>query len=101
MGPCGQQLTQRLKLLVFIFLLCLCLSLGHDDPHHHHHHHHCSHHHDNHEYEIVQSKLPEELAEEEDLRLYGFESHHGHHHGHEHVSWLHHAGNSELSKLGN
>ncbi|KAK4763472.1 hypothetical protein SAY87_012910 [Trapa incisa] len=102
MGPRVWQLTQRLKFLAFIFLLCLDLSLGHDDQHHQ-----CSHHHDNHDHEMTQAKLPEELAEEEDLKLYGFDSHHGHHHDHvgghnhdhEHVSWLRHDGDSELPKL--
>lgn len=53
---------------------------GHD--HHHHHHH----------YEkesLGESKLPEELAEEEDMKLYGFGSHnHGHDHEHEHFGVL-------------
>lgn len=55
---------------------------GHDHNHHDHHHHH--HHH--HEKEsLVESKLPEELAEEEDMKLYGFGSHvHNHDHDHDH-----------------
>ncbi|KAH7840849.1 hypothetical protein Vadar_022515 [Vaccinium darrowii] len=71
-----------------------------DEPHahhscdhgHDHHDHHQSHHHDH----VVQSKnklLPEELAEEEDLELYGFASHHGHLHHHDHDA-------SELSGVG-
>ncbi|OWM68022.1 hypothetical protein CDL15_Pgr017590 [Punica granatum] len=107
MGHHGrQQQTQRFQLLAFIFLLCLDLSLGHEDAHHHHHHH-CSHDHDHHVHEVAQQKLPEELAEEEDLKLYGFDSHHGHHHSHdgvhnhdhEHVGRLHHSGDSDLPKL--
>ncbi|OIT21355.1 PREDICTED: IAA-alanine resistance protein 1 [Nicotiana attenuata] len=54
---------------------------GHDHDHqgHHHHHHGMS--------EVKQRKLPEELAEEEDLKLLGFGSHddvdvHHHHNGH-------------------
>ncbi|XP_010551233.1 PREDICTED: IAA-alanine resistance protein 1 [Tarenaya hassleriana] len=47
-------------------------SHGHD--HHHHHHHH---HHDDHDHGVTaaakeERKLPEELAEEEDMRLCGF-----------------------------
>ncbi|XP_062113221.1 IAA-alanine resistance protein 1 [Humulus lupulus] len=52
-------------------------SHGHDHDHDHHHHHH-------HEQSSVESNLlPEELAEEEDMKLYGFGSH-GHHHDHDH-----------------
>ncbi|XP_024027409.1 IAA-alanine resistance protein 1 isoform X2 [Morus notabilis] len=53
---------------------------GHD--HHHHHHHH-------EKESLGESKLPEELAEEEDMKLYGFGSHnHGHDHEHEHFGVL-------------
>ncbi|KAK2986659.1 hypothetical protein RJ640_010115 [Escallonia rubra] len=52
---------------------------GHDHDHDHDHHHH-----DDHSL-AVEKRLPEELAEEEDLKLFGFGSHH-HDHGdyHEH-----------------
>ncbi|KAK4779480.1 hypothetical protein SAY87_015586 [Trapa incisa] len=101
MSPSKQLLIQRLKLMVFIFLLCLYLCLGLND------HRHCSHHHDNHDYKMAQAKLPEELAEEEDLKLYGFDSQHDYHYGlvgghnydHGHASWLHHDGGSDLPKL--
>lgn len=62
-------------------------------------HHHCDHGHDHHhqrDYQMVgDKKLPEELAEEEDLKLYGYGSHH---HDHDHD---HHDSASELSGLGN
>ena len=63
-----------------------------DHPHHHHHHHH-DHRHESkhHSAKTGHFKLAEELAEEEELRLYGFdpqshseESHHHHHHHHDH-----------------
>ncbi|CAH1416755.1 unnamed protein product [Lactuca virosa] len=62
---------------------------SHDDHHHHHqsnddHHHH---------HDLGRKKLPEELAEEDDLRL-EYVSHHDHNHDH------HHAGDSELSGVG-
>ncbi|KAF3969779.1 hypothetical protein CMV_006460 [Castanea mollissima] len=64
-------------------MCCLDLSFGHeshahncDHGHHHDHHHH---HHHHHEEELLASKmLPEELAEEEDMRLYGFSFEHDH-----------------------
>lgn len=63
---------------------------GHGHDHDHHHHHHSG-------AEVNKRKLlPEELAEEEDLKLYGFgtrDEHHHHHHDHGHVD-------SELSGLG-
>ncbi|KAL7181057.1 hypothetical protein ACSBR1_040006 [Camellia fascicularis] len=52
---------------------------------------------------MVESKklLPEELAEEEDLKLYGFGSHHGQHHHHDHDHDHHHEhGALELSGAG-
>ena len=55
---------------------------GHD---HHHHHHHDHHHH--HKQSSVEFKLPEELAEEEDMKLYGFGSH-SQDHDHEHFGIL-------------
>lgn len=53
---------------------------GHNHDHQGHHHHHGL-------SEVKQRKLPEELAEEEDLKLLGFGSHddvdvHHHHNGH-------------------
>ncbi|XP_058183713.1 IAA-alanine resistance protein 1 [Rhododendron vialii] len=94
-------------------------SFGHEGHHHHsgsctspvheevnepHAHHNCDHGHDHHHHRdtrhdhVVGSKnmLPEELAEEEDLELYGFGSHHGHGHVHRHD----HHGSSELSGVG-
>ncbi|KAL7163276.1 hypothetical protein ACSBR2_039383 [Camellia fascicularis] len=66
---------------------------GHGHRHHHHDHHH--------EERMVESKklLPEELAEEKDLKLYGFGSHHSHHHHHDH-DHHHKHGASELSGAG-
>ncbi|KAK6931682.1 Zinc/iron permease [Dillenia turbinata] len=83
-----------ISLLVFQILLLLFILRGyigqqspashhcshgdHDHDHHHRHHHH-------HEEEnLIQSKLPEELAEEEDLNFYSFGSHHDHNHDHDH-----------------
>ncbi|KAI3937703.1 hypothetical protein MKW92_020922 [Papaver armeniacum] len=65
---------------------------GHSNTHKHHHHHH------EHSESLLgsKSKLPEELAEEEDLKLYGFGSHHDHDHDHDHKI----AGDSMLSGLG-
>lgn len=69
----------------------------HDEGHHHHHDH--GHHH---EEKGGNLKLPEELAEEEDLKLYGFGTQYGHdhdHHHHHHVDGQ--SGQSDLSGLGN
>ncbi|XP_027191651.1 IAA-alanine resistance protein 1 isoform X2 [Cicer arietinum] len=49
----------------------------HDHDHDHDHHHHHDHDHDHVHHH---SKLPEELAEEEDMKLYGFGLPHHHHH---------------------
>ncbi|XP_057478967.1 IAA-alanine resistance protein 1-like isoform X2 [Actinidia eriantha] len=73
-----------------------CASAVHEAPAHHH----CDHRHDHHhrQEKITDlKKLPEELAEEEDLILYGFGSHQGHDHGHEHHN---EHGASELSGAG-
>ncbi|KAJ9563509.1 hypothetical protein OSB04_008669 [Centaurea solstitialis] len=68
-----------------------CQHHSHDDGHHHHHHHH----HDHHDLGI--KKLPEELAEEEDLRMEFMSSSHGDHdHDHDHY----HGGGSELTGVG-
>ncbi|EMS53784.1 IAA-alanine resistance protein 1 [Triticum urartu] len=50
-----------------------------DDSNHEHHHHHSHHHRDE-----IQRLLPEELAEEADLELEGFDHDHHHHHDHHH-----------------
>ncbi|CAL5354599.1 unnamed protein product [Camellia sinensis] len=107
-------------MLVLVVLgvgFCSNLGFGHEghssgssesavrDDHAHHHcdhgHGHRHHHHDHHHEErMVESKklLPEELAEEEDLKLYGFGSHHGQHHHHDHDHDHHHEhGALELS----
>ncbi|XP_002521911.2 IAA-alanine resistance protein 1 [Ricinus communis] len=77
-----------LLVLLFFIDLCFastgqCISPAHHDSHghDHHHHHHHDHDHDNHR---IESKLPEELAEEEDMKLYGFSNYHHHHHDHDH-----------------
>ena len=81
-----------------VALSCLDLSFGHESHAHHGHHHHCDHghhddHHHHHEEERLASKLlPEELAEEEDMRLYGF--------GFEHDRNLDRFAFSDLSGLG-
>ncbi|KAF4397252.1 hypothetical protein G4B88_009098 [Cannabis sativa] len=59
-------------------------SHGHDHHHGHHHNHH-------HQSSLESNLLPEELAEEEDMKLYGFGSHahdHDHDHHHEHFGVL-------------
>ena len=79
-----------------VALNCLDLSFGHESHAHHHHcdhGHHDDHHHHHHEEERLASKLlPEELAEEEDMRLYGF--------GFEHDRILDRFAFSDLSGLG-
>lgn len=79
----------------------------HDHDHDGGHHHHSDH---GHHHEEKGGKLPEELAEEEDLKLYGFGFQHGqdhhHHHDHDHDHHHHHhhvdgrSGESDLSGLG-
>ncbi|KAG8637587.1 hypothetical protein MANES_15G138800v8 [Manihot esculenta] len=104
-------------LLVLLFCTNLCFCSGfcaspvHDHSHgHHHHHHDCHHHEDNHVAQSIESKMPEELAEEEDMRLYGFSNYHfhDHHHSHSHDPdlkltvlglWLHALGCSLLVSL--
>ncbi|XP_059655284.1 IAA-alanine resistance protein 1 isoform X2 [Cornus florida] len=105
--------NQICSLFLLLGLVCgfiLNLSSGHDGHHSaihetNVHHHHCNHHgdhlhnHDHHhlsheERTIGSKKLPEELAEEEDLKLYGFGSHLDHEHHHDD-----HAA-SDLSGLG-
>ncbi|PSR90930.1 IAA-alanine resistance protein [Actinidia chinensis var. chinensis] len=101
----GTQIWSMLVLLVLGSNLALghqghhsgsCASAVHEAPAHHH----CDHRHDHHhrQEKITDlKKLPEELAEEEDLILYGFGSHQGHDHGHDHH---HEHGASELSGAG-
>ncbi|MCL7026224.1 hypothetical protein MKW94_013829 [Papaver nudicaule] len=97
---------KRLAILFMISILSFNPSFGHQGCSHgssppsqsstHKHHHH--HHHEHSETESLvgsKSKLPEELAEEEDLKLYGFGSHH-HDHDHDHKI----ADDSMLSGLG-
>ncbi|KAL7181054.1 hypothetical protein ACSBR1_040003 [Camellia fascicularis] len=113
--------TQICSMLVLVVLgigFCSNLGFGHEghssgssesavhDDHGHHHcdhgHGHHHHHHDrHHEERMVESKklLPEELAEEEDLKLYGFGSHPSHHRHHDH-DHHHKHGASELSGAG-
>lgn len=69
-----------------------CDHGSHSHYHSRHHHHHPS------EEKLTMSKLPEELAEEEDLLLYGFGSPHDHHHSHDHDHDAHDHG---LSGVGN
>ncbi|KAI4302743.1 hypothetical protein MLD38_038454 [Melastoma candidum] len=79
---------------------------GHQCGDHGHLHH--DHHHEHHGHDVGtrRAKLPEELAEEEDLRLYGFGSGfdhdhdydgHGHGHHHHHLHEDQHSGGSTLS----
>lgn len=91
-------------------------SCGHalDDHSHHHHHHHHQHHqcggghdHDHHHHvghvglEKQKVMLPEELAEEEDLKLYGLgDEHHHHHHKYDHYHDHGAAGDAELTGIG-
>ncbi|KAJ8427343.1 hypothetical protein Cgig2_016498 [Carnegiea gigantea] len=107
-----------LLLLVVFFCICSDLGLGHQSPashhscshdHHHHHHHddssvsHHDHNHDHHHsHDEAKGKtkkkmLPEELAEEEDLKLYGFGSGSDHHDDHDHDPSH---GGSQLSGVG-
>ena len=106
-GCLGKKIVDLTWVLVLICGFCLDLSFGHQCEHHessvvhevshqHHHHHGCDHEHHGNEHEHVENglgvkKLPEELAEEEDLRM-EFMSHHDHHH-HDHGSDLSGVGN--------
>lgn len=92
--------------LVLVLFLDLCVETGlsHSTParddHVHHHGGGCSSHshdHDHDHLEPKQMKLPEELAEEEDMRLCGFGPclHNDHDHDHDHES------SSALSGFGN
>ncbi|CAN7129500.1 unnamed protein product [Brassica rapa subsp. narinosa] len=81
--------------LVLVLFLDLCVETGlsHSTPareeHVHHHGGGCSSHshdHDHDHHEPKQMKLPEELAEEEDMRLCGFGPCLHHNHDHDHLS---------------
>ncbi|KAG6764351.1 hypothetical protein POTOM_031817 [Populus tomentosa] len=105
---------KRKRILLALFLLLVscsdlcfgnefCASPVHQHSHGHHHHHDCAHghhhhHHHHHEHNpgVIESKLPEELAEEEDMKLYGF-GNHDHDHDHDHDD--HHHRGLELSGL--
>ncbi|CAJ1938923.1 unnamed protein product [Sphenostylis stenocarpa] len=85
-----------LLLLCLALLSCLDLGIAHQPHSHSHSHsgfcasdanHHCDDHHHHHDHAHDhkdkidgRSKLPEELAEEEDMKLYGFGLPHHHHH---------------------
>ncbi|XP_044480587.1 IAA-alanine resistance protein 1-like isoform X2 [Mangifera indica] len=90
------------SVLDLILLSGFCFDLGfatgttpsHDHHHHHHHHHHHDHNLGGHQHTDKKMLLPEELAEEEDMRLYGFGPYH-HDHDHDqdhHVGDLQHVG---------
>ncbi|GKC50170.1 IAA-alanine resistance protein 1 [Tanacetum coccineum] len=110
-GCLGKKIVDLIWVLVLICGFCLDLSFGHQCEHESsvvpevsHHHHGCDHDHGHghgHEHEHVEfglgvKKLPEELAEEEDLRMEFMSHHHDHHHGHDG-----HDHGSELSGVGN
>lgn len=101
---------------VVALLLVLCLDLSFVYGESHVHSHQCNHGHDHdhgHHHQdqsLVRSKLPEELAEEEDMKLYGFgfQHEHDHSHGHEHFGalqlsvaglWIHSLGCSLLVSM--
>ncbi|XVF85538.1 hypothetical protein PTKIN_Ptkin17bG0125400 [Pterospermum kingtungense] len=115
-----------LAVLLVSVSLDLCFGSGfgmspaHGDHAHHHHcdhghhdHHHHHHGHDHHQHRHVETVkkdmlLPEELAEEEDMKMYGFgpygdDHDHEHDHHHQHLSglglWLHALGCSLLVSL--
>ncbi|CAI9761931.1 unnamed protein product [Fraxinus pennsylvanica] len=87
-----------------IVVVGFSVTAAHQCNHHHdhhldHNHHHDHVHHDGGDVGVVkkqQQLLPEELAEEEDLELYGFGLHHNHNHEREHK----HSDIVELSGLG-
>lgn len=112
---------KRKRILLALFLLLVscsdlcfgnefCASPVHQHSHGHHHHHDCAHGHQHHHHRehnpgVIESKLPEELAEEEDMKLYGFGNHdhdHDHHRGLELSGlglWIHALGCSLLVSL--
>ncbi|XP_027920449.1 IAA-alanine resistance protein 1 [Vigna unguiculata] len=110
----GKKSVDYLAFLFLCLALLSCLDLGiahqshshshsgfcgsdvhhHCEEHHDHdHHHHHDHAHDHKDKIEGRSKLPEELAEEEDMKLYGFGFPHQHDHDHDHLD------TSELSGL--
>ncbi|KAL9678209.1 hypothetical protein QQ045_016048 [Rhodiola kirilowii] len=105
-----------LSLLFVVVGLDLCFahvhgpgcSHSHGNDHHHQHFSPANEHRDTHD--SSQFKLPEELAEEEDLILYGFQSFHGDHHHHQYQTedlteltgpglWIHALGCSLLVSM--
>lgn len=123
-----QFLVLKIGLVFAVLVVCgFGVTGAHEElhghaPHDHHHHGGCRHghhhhHHHNHEGEGVyqhgrhgdvdggvmkRKLLPEELAEEEDLKLYGFGGgDHQHHHHHNDRDYHGAAGDGELSGLGN
>ncbi|XP_054778001.1 IAA-alanine resistance protein 1-like [Prosopis cineraria] len=110
-----RKLIQWALLTVLVLGFCLDLGIGHEgrhsgsctsqalDSHDHHHNHHQRgrgrHRHHQEEKLVSGTKLPEELAEEEDMKLYGFGFAYDHEHGHDHRGHRL-GGGSELSGLG-
>ncbi|XP_024988123.1 IAA-alanine resistance protein 1 isoform X2 [Cynara cardunculus var. scolymus] len=102
---CKKQIYSLLLILVLTVGFNFEASFGHQCQHSsapavhesHVHHHNCDHshghHHHHHDHDLGMKKLPEELAEEEDLRL-EYVSHHDHDHDH------YHGGGSELTSVG-
>lgn len=112
-------LARKIGVALAVLVICgfgVAAAAAHDESHGHSPHHHCSHGHHGHDHrhqnhgeeehqhgEVTsatgrRTKLPEELAEEEDLKLFGFGG--GRHHHHDHY---HHHGSvadAELSGLG-
>ncbi|KAD4982957.1 hypothetical protein E3N88_19628 [Mikania micrantha] len=113
---CNNQIYSLLLIFVLIIGFNFVLGFGQQCQHSsppvvresHAHHHNCDHHHDDHFHDFGVRKLPEELAEEEDLML-EFMSHHDDHdhdRGHYHDSdlsslglWIHAMGCSLLVSL--
>ncbi|KAI3731663.1 hypothetical protein L1987_62852 [Smallanthus sonchifolius] len=104
--PPKMTIIQHSKTQIYSSLLFLILTLGfnseasfghqsavHESHIHHHNCDHSHHHHDHHHHDLGVKKLPEELAEEEDLRS-EFMSHHDHDYEH------YHGGDSEMSGVG-
>lgn len=99
---------KKLILLVLALVLVSNLDLGsgggfcatpvHGKDHGHDHQCDHGHHHHDHQHKEKKMLLPEELAEEEDMKLYGFGPYYGHDHDHGH-SHHHHDSDSQLSGL--
>lgn len=100
---CKKQIYSLLLILILTVGFNFKASFGHQcqpssapavhESHIHHHHCDHSHGHHHHDHDLGSKKLPEELAEEEDLRL-EYVSHHDHDHDH------YHGGGSELTGVG-